>query len=361
MEEFVQKIKSLSKRILTMKGNIETEEATKTSTIMPLLQILGYDIFNPEEVVPEFTADVGIKKGEKIDYAIKQNGEPIILIEAKSINEKLNKHDSQLYRYFGTTKAKFAILTNGIEYRFYTDLVESNKMDTKPFFIFNMIELRDTHIQELAKFRKNSFDVEHVLNTATELKYTSEIKQFLTEQWDKPSDELIKFILSDIYHGLKTKKVIDNFRETVKKSLNQFVNEKVSDKLQKALNSTSSQEGSEAEIGQKEAAPALEITAEKPQKQDIVTTEVEIEGYVYIKMILKDYIDAERVHYRDNLSYFNVLLDNNINKWICRLGLNNSNKFIQFNLGDKEKYKIDSINDLTKYQENIINTAKQFT
>lgn len=138
MSDFVDQVKNLAKRVKKLKDSILTEEATKTSVIMPFFQSLGYDVFNPEEFVPEFTADVGIKKGEKVDYAILQNGHPIILIEAKSIQERLEKHDSQLFRYFGTTTAKFAILTNGIVYRFYTDLDEQNKMDKVPFFEFNI-------------------------------------------------------------------------------------------------------------------------------------------------------------------------------------------------------------------------------
>ena len=120
--EFLEKLKNFSNRIEHLKGNIQTEEATKTSIILPFFQLLGYDVFNPLEFVPEYTADVGIKKGEKVDYAIMINNEPLILIEAKPINTELSvKHMSQLIRYFSVTKAKFGILTNGIIYQFYSD------------------------------------------------------------------------------------------------------------------------------------------------------------------------------------------------------------------------------------------------
>jgi predicted type IV restriction endonuclease len=363
MEEFKQQIKNLSNRIERIKGSIHTEEATKTSLIMPLIQTLGYDIFNPEELVPEYIADVGIKKGEKIDYAIMQNNDPVILIEAKSVNEVLTKHDSQLFRYFGTTKAKFAILTNGIEYKFFTDLEEQNKMDQKPFFVINMLDLKDADILEVAKFRKNEFDIVNVLTTASELKYTGEIKQYLHQQWEEPSDEFIKVVINDVYQGVKTKKVIDNFRDLVKKSLSQYVNEKVNDKLQKALNSSS--DNSEApnihaaiEVEkEKENIPASE---EKNYSEEIHTTEEEIEGYVLVKLILKEEFDPSRVFYRDNKSYFNVLLDDNIRKWICRLGFNGSNKYIQLNDVNRTNYKIDSVNDLLNYKEEILAVAGQF-
>ncbi|MFS2171420.1 type I restriction endonuclease [Priestia megaterium] len=358
MDNFIQQIKTLSNRIERIKDNIKTEEATKTSLIMPFIQALGYDVFNPEEFVPEFIADVGIKKGEKIDYAIMDSGSPVILIEAKSVHEELLKHDSQLFRYFGTTKAKFAILTNGIEYRFYTDLEEPNKMDVKPFFVFNLLEFRDNDIHEVSKFRKNVFNVDHVLTTASELKYTSEIKQFLNQQWEEPNDEFIKFILSDVYQGVKTKKVIDNFREIVQKSLAQFVNEKVSDKLQKALNSSATNE--EHIMGKDETLKDESAAEDKVTIETIVTTEEEIEGYVFVKLLLKDEIDSSRVHYRDNKSYFNVLLDNSIRKWVCRLGFNTANKYIQLNDEEKTIYKLNDVNEISLYKDEILEVAKQF-
>ncbi|MDR4886323.1 type I restriction endonuclease [Fredinandcohnia sp. QZ13] len=361
MEEFKQQIRSLANRIERIKGNIQTEEATKTSLIMPLIQALGYDIFNPEELIPEFVADVGIKKGEKIDYAIMQGEEPVILIEAKSINEQLAKHDSQLFRYFGTTKAKFAILTNGIEYKFFTDLEEQNRMDQKPFFVIDMLDLKDVDIIELAKFRKADFDVNNVLTTASELKYTGEIKQYLTTQWEEPSDDFIRVVLNDIYQGVKTKKVIDNFRDLVKKSLNQYVNDKVNDKLQKALNSSTENIVNTPPIVSIEAQEEKEETQVEVKRDDeIHTTEEEIEGYVLVKLILKDEIDPSRVFYRDNKSYFNVLLDNTIRKWICRLGLNSSNKYIQLNDVNRTSIKINTINDILDYKNEILEVARQF-
>lgn len=358
MEDFVQQIKSLASRIERIRGSILTEEATKTSLIMPLIQILGYDIFNPEELVPEFIADVGIKKGEKIDYAIMQAGKPVILIEAKGINQVLGKHDSQLFRYFGTTNAKFAILTNGIEYKFFTDLEQPNKMDEKPFFIFNILELRENQIFEIAKFRKKDFDVMNVLTTASELKYTNEIKQFLTSQWDDPSEDFIKIILNDVYQGVKTKKVLDNFKGIVKKSLNQFVNEKVNDKLQQALNSNSNEQKPSYPIESSHNIIEHEDTP-TPQEQ-ITTTEEEIEGYVLIKLILKEQFEPTRVFYRDNRSYFNVLIDDNIRKWICRLRFNSNNKYIVLNDGKKTNVKIESVNEILNYKDELLNVARQY-
>ena len=156
--EFEERLKNFTVRIAELKKNIKTEEATKTSLIMPFFQLLGYDVFNPNEFTPEYIADVGIKKGEKVDYAIMLNDEVSILIEAKSVNEQLEKHDSQLFRYFGTSKAKFAILTNGIIYKFFTDLEKANVMDNAPFLEINLEKLKDSEIVELKKFQKNNFN-----------------------------------------------------------------------------------------------------------------------------------------------------------------------------------------------------------
>ena len=190
--EFEEKVKEFIKKIENLKKFISTEEATKTSLIMPFFQLLGYDVFNPNEFIPEYVADVGIKKGEKVDYAINLNGIVTILIEAKSINENLQKHDSQLFRYFGTTSARLAILTNGINYKFFTDLEEPNKMDTTPFLEINLLGSKDNDLTELKKFCKDNFDINNIINTASNLKYASSIEKILSEEFSNPSDEFIK-------------------------------------------------------------------------------------------------------------------------------------------------------------------------
>lgn len=350
--EFADQIKALAKRVQKMKDSILTEEATKTSIIMPFFQALNYDVFNPEEFIPEFTADVGIKKGEKVDYAIIKDKKPIILIEAKSIQEELSKHDSQLFRYFGTTEAKFAILTNGILYRFYTDLEEQNKMDASPFFEFNLFDIRDHQIAELNKFKKDTFDVDSINTTAAELKYTGEIKKFLKNQWENPTDSFVTAILADVYPGKKTKQVIEKFSGIVKRSFKEFVNDILNDKLQTALANTNSEP-----LVNKETAAITENAEEVPE---VVTTQEELEGYITMRVLLKDTVDPERIFYRDNLSYFNILLDNNIRKWICRLHLNSANKSVQFNDENKTVVAIDKISDLISYKDKIIETTNRF-
>lgn len=358
MEQFAEQLKSLGKRINSLKDSITNEEATKTAIVMPFFQILGYDVFNPLEFCPEFTADVGIKKGEKVDYAILLKGEPVILIECKSVNEKLTKHDSQLFRYFGTTTSKFSILTNGIEYKFYTDLEEPNKMDSSPFFTFNILELRENQIQEIAKFRKESFDIDNITSTASELKYLNALKEYLSQQFDEPEEEFVKFLVSQIYDGLRTKNVIDKFTPIIKKGLKQMITEKVNDKLNAALKSTGD---NKVHV----TLPDSEKTPTELQTDDgIVTTPEELETYSIVKVILRDIISPERVYYRDNRSYFNILLDDSIRKWIIRVYFNENRNYIVLNDSsiDKERTVIEFNQpmDLINHKEAIIKTAQQY-
>ena len=181
------------------KENIQTEEATKNAFVMPFLQCLGYDVFNPLEVVPEFIADIGIKKGEKIDYAIFKDGHPTILVECKDWRQNLNVHDGQLLRYFHVSKAKFGLLTNGIVYRFYSDLVAPNKMDEKPFLEFNITEIKENQIEELKKFHKANFDAESIVNTASEMKYMNELKHLLHQELTEPNAEFVKYFAKQVY------------------------------------------------------------------------------------------------------------------------------------------------------------------
>ena len=215
--DFKDSIKQLSERVIKLKDKILTEEATKNALIMPFIQCLGFDIFDPTEVIPEFVADIGIKKGEKVDYAIMKNELPIILIECKWWGENLDLHSTQLFRYFAVSKARFGLLTNGLIYRFYTDLVEPNKMDEKPFLEFDIRDIKETLIEELKKFHKSYFDIDLIVTTASELKYSNEIKSIILNELKSPTDNFVKFFINQIYFGRATEKVVSQFAEIVKK------------------------------------------------------------------------------------------------------------------------------------------------
>lgn len=189
---FNEDLKQLAERVVSLRESISTEEATKMSMILPFFQLLGYDVFNPSEFCPEYTADIGVKKGEKVDYAILIDNTPQILIECKWCGESLSKHGSQLFRYFGTSQAKFGILTNGLTYQFFTDLDEVNKMDLTPFLEIHLDNLKDAQINELKKFSKEIFDKDSIFSTASDLKYSSLIKNLLASDIEEPSDDFCK-------------------------------------------------------------------------------------------------------------------------------------------------------------------------
>lgn len=306
-------------------------------------------MFNPTEFCPEYTADVGIKKGEKVDYAILENGAPAILIECKSCSEQLDKHSSQLFRYFGTTPAKFGILTNGIVYRFYTDLEESNKMDLVPFLEIDMMNLKDSSINELKKFCKDNFDKEKIFSTAEELKYSSLIKGVLAKEFDTPSEEFVRFILANIYDGQKNQRVIDKFTPLVKRAFSSFVNELVNNKISSALTKDTEETSEESEV--------VEVPISK-----IVTTEDEIEAYYIIRGLLAGTIPVEDIAHRDTESYFGILYKDNNRKPICRINLDTKNKQLLIPDENKkfERIYIESLNDIYKYKDKLIEVAKRY-
>ncbi len=349
IEKFKSELRGLGKRVVQLKDSIATEEATKTSLIMPFFATLGYDLFNPTEFVPEFTADVGIKKGEKVDYAIVLDGEPTILIEAKSINEPLTKHDSQLFRYFGTTTSKFGILSNGQEYKFFTDLDTPNKMDLTPFLTIDITKIKDSQIPELAKFHKDNFDIDKIISSAEELKYLDNLKTFLSTELENPTEDFEKYLLGKMFDGVKTKAVIEKFKPIIKKGLNQFINEKVNEKLNAALSSS--------ETPDEKPALAEDLPEEEPQ---IVTTQEELESFTVVKIILKDTIPLDRLFYRDNRSYFNILLDDNIRKWIIRVKINQNTKKIELNDEQHTNFEISDTTDIYNFSKEIIRTVEQF-
>lgn len=349
--ELDEKLYSLSERIKQLKENIKTEEATKQSLILPFFQALGYDVFNPLEFVPEFIADVGIKKGEKVDYAILKDAEPIILIEAKPCNDSLAKHDSQLFRYFGTTAARFAILTNGIIYKFFSDLDQPNVMDKKPFYILDMENLSDQSISYVEKFIKENLDIDNILNTASDLKYLNLTKVAFKELMDNPSDDFVRLILNaGVYDGVKNQKVIDKFKPITKKAMTQVVNEKLSSKFKETLTN-----------GEVENEKNEEIE-ESVEENKIVTTLDELNSYAIVKSILRKEVEPQRIYYKDTESYFGILLDNNIRKWILRINLNSRNKHIIIPDENKKgiRYDITIIDDIYQYENEIIEALKRY-
>jgi predicted type IV restriction endonuclease len=344
--ELQPQLKSLADKINLLKDKIETEESTKHAFVLPFMNILGYDTFNPTEVVPEFTADIGLKKGEKVDYAIIQNEVPILIIECKNWKENLSIHNSQLFRYFHVTKTRFALLTNGIHYQFFTDLDEKNKMDSKPFLEFEITSLKENIILEIAKFHKSSFDVNNIVNNASSLKYIQEIRKQINEELTNPSNEFVKLFANKVYTGRLTEKVMEEFKDLVQKGFNQFVSDKINDRLNAALNKEA----------QKQQEEQIEIAGEENR---VFTSEEEMDAYRIVVAILRKKLPTNRIVYRDTQSYFGIILDDNNRKPLCRLHLNTGKKYIGlFNDNKNENRElIQSIDDIYLFEKELLDTV----
>ena len=353
--DFIDRVREMAGRIEKRLAHVQTEEATKNSLVMPFINhVLGYNVFDPAEVVPEFTADVGTKKGERVDYAILKDEKPIMLFECKRYGSDLGKEEAtQLYRYFSVTEARFAVLTDGVIYRFYSDLDQPNKMDAKPFLEFNVLDFEEALVEELKKFSKSSFDLEEILTTASELKYTREIKKILAEEWSNPSDDFVRFFASQVYSGHKTQTVMQQFHPITKSAFHQFVSDRISDRLKSALAEETA--AASDRIQQEPAGPTQEGAEGQEEDGGIVTTEKELQGYYIVKAILREVIDPKRVWMRDQKSYCGILLDNNSRKPICRLHFNTPRKHL--GLFDEHKHEervpIEDVDDIFKYAERL--------
>lgn len=361
--DFKDTIVQLAERIAKQKEAIVTEEATKTAFVMPLISSLGYDVFNPFEVVPELDCDLIKKKGEKIDYAIMKDDEPILLIECKHCKQDLNLHDTQLKKYFVASKARFGVLTNGIEYRFYTDLDNQNIMDEKPFLVVNLLEVQDGDIEQLKKFHKSYYNESDILSTANELKYTTEIKNLFVKEFATPSPDFVRYFTKQAYtSGQITQKVIDQFSPIVKRSIHSVINDIISERLNNAIKADGNTEkgNTVAEIAIQvpdlEALPEGVVFLDK--ESGVTTTQEELDAFNVVKSILRRDVDVSRIQYRDFKTYFSIYIDSQ-SKWICRIYFN-TRKFISFPTNkegfrnNEEKVEIETLDHIFNYADGLI-------
>ncbi|MBK8459188.1 MAG: type I restriction enzyme HsdR N-terminal domain-containing protein [Micropruina sp.] len=335
---FEDALEDLSSKVAEYGPALATEEATKTAVVMPFIgRVLGYDVFNPAEVIPEFVCDVGIKKGEKIDFAIVRDGKAQILIEAKKIGESLAlQHAAQLVRYFHVSNSRIAVLTNGQHWHFYTDLDRPNIMDERPFLQLDLLNIDPYALPELRKLTKDAFDLDSVLAAAEELKYVSAIKRAVADMFALPPDDLVRLLISRVYHGPITAKVRELFLGIVRKALAQFINERVNERLKTALQ------------GHAPAVGAAPVTTTGPSvvetvesiRDEIETTIDEVEGFTIVRAIVVSDVGYDRVVARDTRSYCGILLDDNNRKPICRLHFNRAQKYLGMFDEDKRETRV---------------------
>jgi len=359
--EFEDRFAALASKVRNQAAAIGTEEATKNAFVMPFIStILGYDVFDPLEVVPEFTADVGIKRGEKVDYAIMRDGEVQILIECKvSTGVPKVEHASQLYRYFATTNARIAALTNGVIWQFFTDLDAPNIMDAKPFLVLDLADIDETLVPEIRKLSKESFDLDSIISAAEELKYVGALKREISRQFREPSDEWIKFFTTRVYDGSYTQKVREQFTGLVAKASRQFLTESVNDRLKTALGPG---------VGIRPESASAEVSSSPVAEDDIArdteieTTLEELEGYRIVKAIACGVVKPQRVTHRDAKSYFAVLLDDNNRKPIARLHFNGRQKYLGLMdvVKTETRHPIESLEEIYEHADAIREAVSRY-
>lgn len=319
-----------------------TEEAAKTALVMPFLQALGYDVFNPEEVVPEFTADVGTKKGEKVDYAICRNGAVSILVECKPSTGELSvNHAAQLFRYFSVTEARLAVLTNGVVYQFYSDIDQPNRMDGKPFFTFSIGSIRKSDIRILEQFAKADFDIDKIVQEAANLKLESLIRKEVEKEFAEPSEEFTRLIAGRVHDGRITAAVKDNFQRLIAGAFNAIVRDFVNERLTSALNASS--------LPEEEAGPPA------GDAEEIMTTQEEVSGFRIVQAIAAKHVDPKRIVMRDAKSYCAILLDDNNRKSLVRLHFNGvATKYVGTFAGkEEERHRVADLTDIYKLAAKI--------
>lgn len=347
---FAEKLQVLAEKVKIQADSVETEEATKTAFVMPFIaNVLGYDIFDPSEVVPEFTADVGIKRGEKIDYAIVKDGRVQILVECKANRHPLTpEHASQLWRYFATTSARVAILTNGIVWQIYSDVDAPNTMDSKPFLTLDLLDIDKALLPELQKLSKEKFDLESVVASAERLKYLNMLKREIAEQFTQPSEDLIKLLVARVYEGRITTNVKEKFASQVKRAMSQYLNDQLNARLKNAFNV--------------EPVANSEASEEAPSEPKVVTTEEEYDAFRIIKAIACSELPLDRIAIRDAQSYCNVVVDGSPRKVLAKLYFNTRNKYLGLLDDDRNETKVplDSLEDIYTWSDEIRAAALRF-
>lgn len=275
-----ENLDNLSTKIEKMKDHIGTEEATKNAFVLPLLLSLEYDVYNPLEVVPEMPCDIS-NKGDRVDYAIFKDGEPVMIVECKQCSKELSQFVPQLSKYYVATNARFAVLTNGIEYWFFADFDKANLMDAKPFFIFDMNNCDSEGIELLGLFSKNSLDELKIIERFTEIRLRNTLSDFINRNIMCPSDDFVEYVSKSALGEGYDKALHSVYKSTIKSLMNDFL-------------------------------PSPPPTEETP-----IISRIELRAYEIVKDVLKG--KSSEIQYKKFKSYFTVNQGGSVWRWIIRL------------------------------------------
>lgn len=360
--DLIDRLTDLANRINRQRDQVKTEEAVKTAFILPFIQSLGYDVFNPAEVIPEHTADHGVKKGEKVDYAIKLDEKIMILVECKQMDAPLEaKHAGQLFRYFTVTEARFGVLTDGVRYLFYTDLEAPNKMDDRPFFEFNLLDFNATAVEELKKFSKTAFDVNTIVSTASNLKYQRALLNEIRAEFSNPTEEFVRLLASRAVPGARfTAQAKEQYTDLTRRALDTFLKESINLRLKSAM----AAEGTAATLVTGNFSATIQPQGDSSassEEPDVVTTEDELDGYRIIQAIASEIIEPTDVTMRDAKSYCAILYKDNNRRPITRMYFNRKKlQIVLFKEDGETKIDIERVTDIYKCKADILASIKRY-
>ena len=308
---FKERIASHAEHVKKVAHICTTEETTKQALILPLLDILGFSAFDPNKVRAEYQADFpGAKSGERVDYALFCNGAPVMFIEAKSYTENLSNHCPQLSRYFNATpEIAICAITNGREWRFFTDLSNKNIMDSEPFLTVDVTMLNENDMAQLYQFRHDKFQPDALRSLAEESIYLTAFTESITESLKEVDLDFVRYVAgrANIQRQF-TQRYLESIRHIVK----QAVQNTVSSMVVSGLSAPKVQEEA-APVEKEQEDPTAPII--DPENNKIVTTYSERRLFDLVKSILPD--DAS-IEAKDTESYFSVLVDGKSNRWILR-------------------------------------------
>ena len=335
MDAFNERAKKHAEHIKNVGQYCGTEETTKQALILPFLDILGFSPFDPLKVKAEYGADFpGAKSSERVDYALFCNGIPVMFVEAKAYNEKLQNHCPQLARYFNATpEVTIAAITNGKEWRFFTDLNNKNMMDKAPFLIADFEIMDHSLIARLFQFRHDEFQPEALRTLAEETIYLNAFTEVISNSLRNPDSEFVKFVANraGIERQLNAK-----FLETISPIIKQAVKKSVSDMVVSGLSSIPSPVES---ISDKKSTIEINNGRENivdPDNDKIISTYAERRLFEVVKEILGN---SCQISQNDTANYFSIIFQNKVSRWIVRYFSEKRAPSININISMTEERK----------------------
>ncbi|QTL41226.1 type I restriction enzyme HsdR N-terminal domain-containing protein [Xenorhabdus budapestensis] len=325
MDNFKIKIKHHVDHVKNAGQHCTTEETTKQALILPFLDILGFSPYDPQKVKAEYGADFpGVKTNERVDYALFCQGVPVMFIEAKGYSEKLDNHCPQLSRYFNSTpEVTISAITNGLEWRFFTDLKQKNVMDPTPFLRIKMDEVSDADVGQLYRFRHDKFKPEALRTLAEESVYLSAFTKTISTSLRDVDSEFVRYVAS---RSNVERQLNQRFIESITPLVKQAVEKSVSAMVVSGLsNKHVPIDGIQDEIEHQDNPKEPDEIVD-PDNPNIVTTKNELTLYEKAKSIVGDDADLQ---YKDTESYFGVLYQGKSNRWIIRYFDKKNKPYIQ--------------------------------